>query len=319
MNFIEELGIMALGSRIKNLGELLMKDVSRIYKEQGFDFEPRWFTFYQLILERKEVSVTEIARELNQTHPAAVQVINSLEKKRLITSRKDNQDQRKRLVRLTAKGKKLAEKLGPVWEAIHTSAREILAESDKDLIEHMASVEDAIRQKSPYKRVTEKLNKDTNNEFAFIPYEEKYKKDFRQLNEEWLSAYLEITDHDQEILSDPIKKIIKNKGQIHLLLKGGKVIGTYALQKTGDHRCELSKFTISKDFRGRKLGERMLVHAIDQARNMKCKAIVLFTHHALREATQLYKKIGFEVIADHPGLIDKTGRCSLYMQLIIHQ
>lgn len=46
----------------------------------------------------------------------------------------------------------------------------------------------------------------------------------------------------------------------------GKVIGTYALQKISDQACELSKFTVSKDFRGRKMGERMLEHAIEKAR-----------------------------------------------------
>ena len=52
MDFIEELGTLALGTRIKNLGELLMKDMSRIYKEQGVDFEPRWFTLFQLIMKK---------------------------------------------------------------------------------------------------------------------------------------------------------------------------------------------------------------------------------------------------------------------------
>ena len=250
MNFIEELGTMALGSRIKNLSEHLMKDVSRIYKDQGLDFEPRWFTFFQLVLQKKEVSVTEIARELNQTHPAAVQVINNLEKKKLITSRKDKKDQRKRLIRLTKKGKQLAEELGPVWEAIHHSAREILAESDPELIDHIARVEEAIKQKSTYQRVTERLNRRDENEIDFIAFNEKYKGDFRRLNEDWLDTYLEISDHDREVLSDPVKKIIRQGGKIYLLRSGVGIIGTYALQKINKQECELSKFTILKDFRG---------------------------------------------------------------------
>ncbi len=317
MNFIEELGTMALGSRIKNLSELLMKDVSRIYKDQGVDFEPRWFTFFQLVLQKKEVSVTEVARELNQTHPAAVQVINSLEKKQLISSKKDKKDQRKRLVRLTAKGKKLAEDLAPVWDAIQQSAIEILAESDPHLIEHIAGIENAIKQKSTYERVVERLSGGAANEFKFIAFDIKYLNDFRQLNEDWLNTYLEISDHDSEVLSDPVKKIINHDGKIYLLRAGENIIGTYALQKIDEQVCELSKFTIMKDFRGQKLGERMLVHVIENAKSMHYKSIMLFTHHALKEATQLYTKMGFEIIEDHPGLIDKTGRCSLAMQLII--
>ncbi len=133
MNFIEELGTMALGSRVKNLSEMLMKDVSRIYKEMDLDFEPRWFTFFQLVLRNPGITVTEIARELNQTHPAAVQVINSLEKKKLVRTKKDKTDQRKRLVSLTKKGKDLSEELEAVWEAVHQSAREILDALEGDI------------------------------------------------------------------------------------------------------------------------------------------------------------------------------------------
>ena len=315
MNFIEELGILALGTRIKNLSELLMRDVSRIYKDQNVDFEPRWFTLFQLILRKTEVPVTEIARELNQTHPAVVQVVNSLEKKRLITTRKDKTDKRKRLVRLTKKGKKLAEDLNHVWEAIHQAANEILAESEPDLLDNIAKVEGVLKQKSTYKRIKEKLI----NEIEFIAFDERYVNDFRRLNEDWLGSYLEISDHDRHILSNPIKEIINKNGKIYLLISGGKVIGTYALQKISDQACELSKFTIMKEFRGRKLGERMLEHAIENAKDLKYNSIVLYTHHELKEASQLYSKMGFEIIQDHPGFTDKTGRCSQMMQLIINQ
>jgi len=319
MDFIEELGTLALGSRIKNLSELLMKDVSKIYKDQGFDFEPRSFTLFQLILQKTEIPVTEIARELNQTHPAVIQVIHSLEKKKLISTRKDKSDQRKRLVSLTKKGKKLAEDLKPVWEAIHLTANKILAESEPGLLDNIRKVEDAIKQKSTYQRVKEKLIYSAMEEIKFIPFDEKYIKDFRRLNEDWLKSYLEISEHDRQILTDPVKEIIDKKGRIFLMVSHHKVIGTYALQEMSDMDCELSKFTVMKEYRGLRLGERMLEHAIKQVSNMNCKTIVLFTHYKLKEASKLYRKMGFDVLPGHPDLKDKTGRCSEMMKLTINQ
>lgn len=319
MDFIEELGTLALGTRIKNLSELLMRDVSRIYKDQDVDFKPRWFTLFQLIIRKTEISVTEIAKELKQTHPAVVQVVNSLEKKRLVTTRKDKTDQRKRLVRLTKKGKKLAEDLNPVWEAVQQAAQEILTESEPDLLSNIAKVEKALKQKSTYQRIKEKLINTATKEIELIAFDEKHLNDFRRLNEDWLRSYLEITDHDRHILSDPVKEIINKNGEIYLLISEGKIIGTYALQRISDQACELSKFTVMKEFRGQKLGERMLGHAIEKARKLGCNAIVLYTHHELKEATQLYSKMGFEMIQDHPGLTDNTSRCSQMMQLIINQ
>ncbi len=319
MNFIEELGTMALGSRIKNLSELLMKDASNIYKDQDIDFEPRWFTLFQLLLRRKEIQVTEISRELNQTHPAAVQVVNSLENKRLIATRKDKTDQRKRMVRLTRRGRYLAEELAPVWEAIHQAAEEILSESEPALLEYVARIENTIRQKSTYQRVRERLIENTLNEIEFVSYDERYRKDFRELNEDWLNAYLEISPHDHNVLSDPMNAIINKNGRIYLMVSRNEVIGTYALQQINAQQCELSKFTIKKKYRGWKLGARMMRHIIQEAKSMGCHSILLFTHHKLTDATQLYHKTGFKEIEGHPDLKDQSGRCSMAMQLIINQ
>ena len=317
MEFIKELGTLALGSRLKNLSENLMKDVARIYKEQDINFEPRWFTFFQLVLRKKEITVTQIARELNQTHPAVVQVINILEKKKLIITKKDKTDNRKRLVKLSNKGKQLAEELAPLWEIVQLSANEILNESAPDLLETISKVENTLQKKSTYERIKEKIVLKAIDKLEFKEYEKKHLEDFQQLNKDWLNSYLELTEHDIKVLSDPYNEIIKKDGNILLLISDEKTIGTYALQRVNTKVCELSKFTIKKDFRGWKLGEQMMEHAIKKAKDLKCESIVLLTHPKLKEATQLYKKYGFEVKPEHTEIKDKTGRCSLYMQLIL--
>lgn len=318
MHFIEELGVIAIGTRLKNLSELLMKDMARVYKDQGIDFEPRWFTFFQLILQQKEVSVTEIARELNQSHPAAVQVLNMLEKKKLVTTRKDKSDHRKRLVRLSKKGQQLAQKLAPLWESVQEVSQELLNESDPDLLDRITKVENALKYKSTYERIQEKLKDSEHADINFIAYHDKYSEEFRSLNEAWLRSYLNISKHDKEILANPREKIIKKNGEVFLMVSDKEIIGTFALQKLNKHDCELSKFTIKKEFRGRKLGERMLQYVINRAKAMKYRSIILYTHHELKEATQLYEKIGFIPLSNHPDIKDESGRCSILLQLIIH-
>jgi DNA-binding MarR family transcriptional regulator/N-acetylglutamate synthase-like GNAT family acetyltransferase len=317
MRFINELGTLALGSRIKNLSESMLRDMARVYKEQDIDFEPRWFTFFQLVLQKKEITVTQIARELNQTHPAIVQVINILEKKKLIITKKEKTDNRKRLVKLSNKGKQLAEELAPLWEIVQKVADDILIESAPDLLDKISEVEKTLRDKSTYQRIKEKIVQKAIVKLEFKEYEKEHLEDFQQLNEDWLNSYLELSEHDIIILSDPYNEIKKKGGNIFLLVSEEKVIGTYALQRINAKVCELSKFTIKKNFRGWKLGERLLEHAIEKAKNLNYESILLITHPKLIEATQLYRKTGFEVIPDHPELTDKTGRCSLYMQLVL--
>ena len=317
MEFIKELGTIALGSRLKNLSDILMRDVAKVYKEHDVDFEPRWFTFFQLLIQKGEISVTQIARDLNQTHPAVVQLINILDSKKLIVARKDKADNRKRLVRLSNRGKQLAADLAPLWEIIQLATNEILNESAPDLLEKIEKVEKALNQKSAYERVQGKIIQRAMTNMEFKEYDDSYLLDFQRLNEDWLNSYLELTEHDIEVLSDPTSKIINKNGNIFLLISEGKIIGTYALQRINNKLCELSKFTVKKEFRGWKLGERMLQHAIDTAKDMKYESVLLLTHQNLKEATSLYRKSGFKVIPDHPELTDKTGRCSMYMQLLL--
>ena len=319
MSFIKELGTFAFGSRIKNFSDTLMRDMAKVYKELDVDFEPRWFTFFQLILERKEISVTQIAGELNQTHPAVVQVINILEKKKLIITGKDKNDNRRRLVKLSSKGKALAEELSPLWEDVYVATKEMLNEHAPGFLQMVDKIEEALKEKSIYKKIKEKTMQRIINNLEFVEYEAKYLKDFQKLNKEWLKTNLELTEYDIKVLSDPYKNIIKKGGNIFFLVSEGKVIGTYALQRVSTKACELSKFTIKREYRGWNIGERMLEHAIQKAKDLKYESILLLTHPKLKEATQLYRKRGFDVIPEHPDLTDKTGRCSLYMQLVINQ
>jgi DNA-binding MarR family transcriptional regulator/N-acetylglutamate synthase-like GNAT family acetyltransferase len=316
MDFIEELGTLALGTRIKNLGELLMKDMARIYKEQGIDFEPRWFTFFQLILQKKEVSVTAIAQDLKQTHPAVVQVINMLEKKGLIITTKDKGDRRKRLVRLSPKGKKLADELEPVWLKVKAAAMELMMESEPGLLNNISSLEKALQKKGMYDRIYEKIYDDF--DIKMVGSNTEFMQSFRQLNEDWLRQYLEISDYDRQLLDDPAGQIMNRGGRIYCMLLNEEVVGTYALQRINDDEWELSKFTIKKNFRGKKLGIKLLRHAIQQAEILDARHLLLFTHPDLQEATDLYTKAGFLFIEKHPDMHDPTGRCSLIMKRIIN-
>ncbi len=46
MDLIKSLGELALGSRLKRLSELIMKDGIRIYRSNGIDFQPKWFPVF---------------------------------------------------------------------------------------------------------------------------------------------------------------------------------------------------------------------------------------------------------------------------------
>ena len=146
-DIINELGSLALATRLKNLSDRLAKDVAQYYKSSDVDFEPRWFTLIYALKEGEELSITQLATMLQQTHPAVNQVANVLVEKGLVSERKDDQDQRKRLIKLTDKGLRLVSELEPLWSSIKAANDQLLKDSEH-LIESLASVEQALDDKS---------------------------------------------------------------------------------------------------------------------------------------------------------------------------
>lgn len=146
------MGSLALATRLKNLSERLARDVAQIYKESAFDFEPRWFAVFYALKKGDEMAVTELSVMLQQTHPAVNQVANVLVKKGLVNERKDEQDQRKRLLKLSAKGLNLASQMEPLWEKIKAANDQLLNES-KDILGSLEAVEAALDKKSIKERV----------------------------------------------------------------------------------------------------------------------------------------------------------------------
>ena len=75
--------------------------------------------------------------------------------------------------------------------------------------------------------------------------------------------------------------------------RAGNLLGTYGLYPLDKETCELRKMYFVPAIRGRGLGRRILERAVEHARRLNYKAIVLETHSALKEAVRLYTRFGF--------------------------
>jgi DNA-binding MarR family transcriptional regulator len=151
-NIINELGSLALATRLKNLSDRLAKDVAQIYKESDFDFEPRWFAVFYSLKDGNELAVMELSSMLQQSHPAVNQVANILVKKGLVVERKDKLDQRKRLLKLSKKGLQLAADMEPLWAKIKEANDQLLKQS-KNILASLEAVENALDKKSIKERL----------------------------------------------------------------------------------------------------------------------------------------------------------------------
>jgi len=154
MNIIDESGLLAISTRLQRLAEQLRKDGAMIYKTFGIDFEPKWFPVIYSLHHKGTLSVVEIAAEIGYTHPSTISLLKELEKEKLIRSKKDKDDERKRLLMLTAKGQELIAKMQPVWTVMVTVLTE-MNDNQNNLLKAINEFEDKVSSQSFLQRASQ--------------------------------------------------------------------------------------------------------------------------------------------------------------------
>ncbi|WP_439129654.1 GNAT family N-acetyltransferase [Polaribacter sp.] len=133
------------------------------------------------------------------------------------------------------------------------------------------------------------------NKIQFISFDEKYAKDFYNLNVEWLQKYFYVEPYDEKVLSNPQEFIIDKGGFIFFAKHNKEVVGTFAFIKQ-DGFYEMSKMAVANEFQGLKIGQKMLGFCIDFAKSKKWENIILYSNKSLKTAIYLYRKNGFKEI-----------------------
>jgi DNA-binding MarR family transcriptional regulator len=153
-NIINELGALAIGSRMRRMYDILSKDAARIYEDHELQFETKHFTLFYLISKRKQICIMDIAEELSLTHPAIIHLAKDLEKKGYIESVKSPEDSRKRMLQLSRKGRKSLPAFEKVWKKIATLNKQLFQEQQQ-LLQTLEALELLLEEKSYYKRFLE--------------------------------------------------------------------------------------------------------------------------------------------------------------------
>jgi putative acetyltransferase len=130
-----------------------------------------------------------------------------------------------------------------------------------------------------------------------IEYQEQYAGTFKKINLEWLDKYDLTEEADLLMLNKPEETILEPGGAIFLAKSKDEIIGSAALISTHDSIYELAKMTVVPSWRGRGVSKLLLEKCLERASFLKARKIVLFSHHKLVEALQLYSNYGFVHVA----------------------
>jgi len=309
-DFLQEMGYMALATRLKRLSDKMTHSGRQLYKELELDIEPNWFVIFKILQKHEHLSVMEISKLIHFSHPSVVVMVKKMIESGYLTSRPCTDDMRKQLLELSPKASQNLPQLETVWEAgvqgISTS------------MEGTSFLEDLTVLESDFNKVsfkTRTLKMLHNTEIILDTFKEKYSSDFAKLNYEWLEKYFEIEAHDSEMLDNPIPYIIDKGGEIIMAMDGAKAIGTVALIKINNDLVELAKMAVTEGYQGKRIGVRLMDEAIKCAGKMGFKTIMLVSNRTLTPALTLYRKFGFQEVPIDPNTPYK--RADIKMELKI--
>ncbi len=160
-NIIDDAGILAIGTRLLRIHDLLRAEGNSFYKTQGIEFETKWFPVLYVLSIKSPLGIMELAQQIGLSHPALIVLLKELEKRDLVDSLKDARDERKRNMFLTKKGSDLVFQLRPIWTIIKSVLLD-LTENTNNLLKALNETEEKLKESSFLQRaeaiVKEKLS-----------------------------------------------------------------------------------------------------------------------------------------------------------------
>lgn len=301
-------GKKAIGSRVRLLADIITADAAKIYALYNIDIAPKWFPVFYVLSYNGPTAITEIAREIGQSHVSVSKIIREMSKAGLVSEKSDASDGRRNVQKLTSRGKALAEKIKDQYEDVQFAVEDIGRQATHDLWEAIGEWEYLLEQKSLLKRVADAKRMRESSSVAVIDFSPEHALDFKHLNEAWIRQYFRMEKADHDALDDPKGYILKRGGCILMATSMGNAVGTCALIKMKDGiSFELAKMAVASNMQGKGIGLLLGRAAISRARTLGAKRLYLESNTILKPAIKLYEKLGFKKVAGVPSPYERSN------------
>jgi DNA-binding MarR family transcriptional regulator/predicted GNAT family N-acyltransferase len=317
MDFFNQVGKLAIGSRLRMLTEKITEDAARIYKLYDIDMNPKWFPVFYVLSQGEAKTITNIAKEIGHSHPSVSKIISEMSEHGLVAEKKDKDDGRRNMVSLAAKGKVIPKKIADQYTDVNQAIEQLSAQTRNDLWKAIEEWEFLLEQKTLLQRVSEQRKERESHKVKIIDYEPKHQQAFKQLNEQWITTWFKMEEADHKSLDDPQGYILKKGGHILVALYNDEPVGVCALIKMDDpeYDFELAKMAVSPTMQGKNIGWLLGTAILEKARLLGADKIYLESNTILKPAINLYHKLGFRKVAGHTTPYE---RCNIQMELSLN-
>jgi N-acetylglutamate synthase-like GNAT family acetyltransferase len=233
----------------------------------------------------------------------------------LVETRRAHRDLRHKTMALSAAGVAAMERSKrEIFPHIEMAVADVAAELSGPLLAQLSTLEDLLAAVPLDARARDGFTAG----LSILEYSEALAPQFHDINAQWISAMFRLEATDITVLENPRTRIIEPGGDILFVAHADLgVVGTCALQKTGERQFELTKMGVLESARGRKAGEFLLRAVLRRARSLGADRLYLLTNAACAPAIHLYEKLGFvhdaEIMREFGA---RYERCDVAMRFV---
>jgi DNA-binding MarR family transcriptional regulator/RimJ/RimL family protein N-acetyltransferase len=208
-------------------------------------------------------------------------LLRSLEEQDLVAVEPDPADRRRRLVRLTARGRRTRKKLDDRSEELAARLVAPLSERQRARLgEALATADLLVRAATVDLEQVDPTDPDARTAV------ERY---FAELDRRFDTGFDPGEGDDPELYRPP-------RGTFVVARSDGDPVACGAVQPIDEHIAEIKRMWVHDDWRGAGLGARMLRRLEDDARQAGYDVVRLDTNSALTEAIAMYERAGYHRI-----------------------
>ena len=144
---VKSLGYLALGTRLKRLGERLQAQTQVVLERAERDLPAGHFPVLAALDRLGSLNVGELTEALGVSQPGVTRMLDKLQAEGLVRSTQAEDDRRVRTIELTRPGQLLVAKARrTTWREIEAAVADACAGSAETLLPALAALEEALAQ-----------------------------------------------------------------------------------------------------------------------------------------------------------------------------
>ena len=208
-------------------------------------------------------------------------LLRSLEEQGLVAVEPDPADRRRRLVRLTARGRRTRRRLDDRSEQLAARLLEPLSERQRSRLGEALATADLLVRAATVQ--LERIDPTDADARAAVQHY------FDELDRRFETGFDPGAGDDPELYRPP-------RGTFVVARSDGDPVACGAVQPLGEETAEIKRMWVHADWRGAGLGARMLRRLEDDARHAGYDVVRLDTNSVLTEAIAMYERAGYRQI-----------------------